>query len=122
MSNPRRPMDPEIKAQWIAALRSSNYRQGRTALKRVVDGVPQYCCLGVLSDLWVQAHDVNWEVSTFGIETIRSMGTLPPSHVFEWAGGKTMVNDLALINMNDLYCATFDQIANAIESYVDRDA
>ena len=37
-------MDPEIKAKWLAALRSGEYKQCQGGLK--VDG--RYCCLGVL--------------------------------------------------------------------------
>lgn len=37
-------MTPELKAKWIAALRSGEYPQGRKRLKSS-DG---YCCLGVL--------------------------------------------------------------------------
>ena len=37
-------MDPEIKRQWVEALRSGKYEQGRLFLER--DG--KFCCLGVL--------------------------------------------------------------------------
>lgn len=42
-------MDPELKTQWITALRSGDYKQGRFALKNVDPGKDDvYCCLGVL--------------------------------------------------------------------------
>lgn len=45
-------MNPELKAKWIAALRSGNYAQCRAALKDRIDhknpGHYGYCCLGVL--------------------------------------------------------------------------
>lgn len=41
-------MAPELKAKWIAALRSGEYRQGRHALRKA-DG--SYCCLGVLCEV-----------------------------------------------------------------------
>jgi hypothetical protein len=44
-------MNPEIKAQWTAALRSGEYQQSEGKL-RTDDG---YCCLGVLCDLAVKA-------------------------------------------------------------------
>jgi len=44
-------MNPEIKAQWIADLRSENFAQGQ-GLLRTGD---QYCCLGVLCELAVEA-------------------------------------------------------------------
>lgn len=56
-------MDPEIKAEWVAALRSGTYKQGKGKLKAVFDrwSAPEtlegeqtelrHCCLGVLSEL-----------------------------------------------------------------------
>lgn len=58
-------MDPEIKAEWVAALRSGTYNQGKGKLKAVFDrwSDPEklsgddtelrHCCLGVLSELGV---------------------------------------------------------------------
>lgn len=43
-------MNPEIKARWVAALRSGEYEQGKNFLNR--DG--KFCCLGVLSEIAVQ--------------------------------------------------------------------
>jgi hypothetical protein len=44
-------MNPEIRAQWCAALRSGEYEQGKEAL---YDG-EGFCCLGVLCDLAFKA-------------------------------------------------------------------
>jgi hypothetical protein len=44
-------MKPEVKAQWIAALRNGEYQQGQMSLSK--DG--KFCCLGVLCDLAVKA-------------------------------------------------------------------
>lgn len=43
-------MDQEVKAKWVAALRSGEYPQGKGALNR--DG--KFCCLGVLCDVLVK--------------------------------------------------------------------
>lgn len=51
-------MNPEIKALWLAALRSGEYKQGRGALSS--DG--EYCCLGVLCDIMVKQLDLELEV------------------------------------------------------------
>lgn len=40
-------MDAEIKAKWVAALRSGEYQQGDRQLR---DG-DRYCCLGVLCEV-----------------------------------------------------------------------
>lgn len=54
-------MDPELKARWVAALRSGDYEQTTGALREQLrnkncDG---FCCLGVLSDL---LPNVTWEL------------------------------------------------------------
>jgi hypothetical protein len=49
-------MNPEVKIQWLAALRSGGYQQGRRALNSA-DG---FCCLGVLCDLAVKAGVTHW--------------------------------------------------------------
>jgi hypothetical protein len=41
-------MNAELKAKWIAALRSGDYKQGRSRLATVDGG---YCCLGVLCEV-----------------------------------------------------------------------
>jgi hypothetical protein len=46
------PMDPELKAKWVAALRSGEYLQGKGVLKKVnKDDEIRYCCLGVLCEV-----------------------------------------------------------------------
>ena len=45
------PMNPQIKAQWVADLRSGQYEQGNGYLN--ADG--KLCCLGVLCEQAVKA-------------------------------------------------------------------
>lgn len=45
-------MNPEIKAQWVAALRSGEYTQ---TCGHLHDN-EGFCCLGVLTDLYIKAH------------------------------------------------------------------
>ena len=40
-------MEAELKAKWLAALRSGEYKQGMGFLFNAVEGC--YCCLGVLN-------------------------------------------------------------------------
>ena len=84
-------MNPEIKAQWIAALRSGEYRQGRNTLR---DAKDRFCCLGVLCDLAEKAGVISepQQMST-GIYQyadgfsgrFRQIGVLPEK-VAEWSG------------------------------------
>lgn len=85
-------MDKEIKAQWLAALRSGEYAQGAGALSR--NGL--HCCLGVLCELAVEAgvasvvrgatggvHGTTMDV--FGATGDREAAVLPRL-VSVWAG------------------------------------
>jgi hypothetical protein len=50
-------MNPEVKARWVAALRSGEYLQGTSTL-RIGD---QFCCLGVLCDIYsAERGGGNW--------------------------------------------------------------
>lgn len=68
-------MNPEIRAQWCAALRSGHYMQGRGCLR---DG-NDFCCLGVLTDLAAQAGVIKWN------DNMAAAPELPDS-VRAWAG------------------------------------
>jgi hypothetical protein len=51
-------MNPEIKAEWVSALRSGDYAQGAGVLHRQIkNGPDEFCCLGVLCEISV-AHGV----------------------------------------------------------------
>ena len=43
------PMDPELKAAWVEALRSGKYKQAKKTLHNKTQG--SYCCLGVLCEV-----------------------------------------------------------------------
>jgi hypothetical protein len=105
-------MNRELKQQWIDALRSGKYRQGRGAL-RSDDG--EYCALGVLADispdgdLEKNAHD--------GIEATLyyEKGEVVPISDLAERVGLDLRQTWRLIDMNDEYGAPFDRIANFIE-------
>lgn len=44
-------MNPDIKAKWVAALRSGTFVQGKEHLKRESTGGATFCCLGVLCEV-----------------------------------------------------------------------
>lgn len=72
-------LDPELKARWVAALRSGNFAQGCAQLKRGnLDGKPTYCCLGVLCE--VEIPEVSgWSGSGYiGNQFVEKIG-LPES-------------------------------------------
>jgi len=86
-------MNPEIKEQWIAALESGDYPQGRLELENKRG---QFCCLGVLCDLAVKAGVIERFLKFTGTEERVAYGlgdevsytSLPPA-VRNWAGIET---------------------------------
>lgn len=98
-------LDPQIKARWVAALRSGNYEQARGRLCYVRANENQvltekYCCLGVLCEIAVadgviakstenpRHGDGSWARSFFDPNNTedRATGDLP-GKVAKWAYG-----------------------------------
>jgi len=116
-------VNEDVKRQWVAALRSGKYEQGRQRLEK--DG--RFCCLGVLCDLAVKAGVVErvhgeYEHGVVGFarpsDPEGPNASTPPWAVVKWAG---MDSDLmaltirALINLNDIKGLSFEEIADRIE-------
>jgi len=114
-------MNPEIKAAWVAALRSGEYSQGRGRLRND----HAFCCLGVLCDLHRKAGLGEWRNTVYV-----PFGDIPesmqlPSAVDRWAG---ITNDritrgvLPAYNDGDIDNQigehSFGQIADYIEQHL----
>ena len=130
-------MKPEIKARWLAALRSGDYRQGKYRLREGND----FCCLGVLCDVlssdaggeWVKPKEQKsaWPVTehTYQFrcrsdsEMQEAAGGLLHERVAEIAGlnpnqlGVSFVPHLTLADLYD-QGKSFDQIADVIEKHL----
>ena len=123
------PMNQEVKAQWVAALRSGAYEQGRSHLRSTED---KFCCLGVLCDVAVEQGLATWQPSMLnpdafyvaGKGTDRSPALLPVV-VQQWAGlcgspqftgGGGEYAGCALTSVNDNEQETFSGIADLIEA------
>jgi len=118
-------MDPGIRAQWTAALRSGEYRQGQAVLRSIND---RFCCLGVLCDLAekagvIRAHKTPDDWAYDGEDAYL------PEAVMDWAGitdtsprvvnvHSTMEEDPTLTTLNDDDEWDFAQIADAIDGGV----
>lgn len=78
-------MNQEIKAEWVAALRSGDYRQGKFSLR---PGGDCFCCMGVLTDLYFKARGVeDWgDEELKGVSINNSDPGHLPSAVQEWSG------------------------------------
>lgn len=114
-------MKAEVKAQWVAALRSGEYAQTKGRLR---DG-SGYCCLGVLCEVAVkegvigkptQGADGNFRYP--GGHRGRPEGGVLPRAVQEWAGldsDNPVVDGYTLVWLNDFEGWDFEQLADLID-------
>lgn len=71
-------MNREVKAKWIAALRSGKYQQGRHRLVRKEGSGYSYCCLGVLCEVMGATRmNANDDLLLFGYKDTSDEGTIP---------------------------------------------
>ena len=107
-------MKPEIKELWINTLRSGEYIQNQGQLK----DDRGYCCLGVLTDLYIREHNEEWTYGeNNGYEYDFRSGSLPYS-VVEWAqlmSDNPSIEHYTLAHYNDSLDYNFNQIADLIE-------
>jgi len=75
-------MNVEVKAEWLAALRSGEYEQGQDALRH--NG--KFCCLGVLCDLAAKHGVGRWELSAHFHDGDCVADDVLTDKVREWAG------------------------------------
>ena len=110
-------MKPEIKAKWVAALRSGEYQQGVGRLREE----NQFCCLGVLCDLYQKEHpDADWLSLSRAARNTHLQ--VPSQLVTEWSeihdyNPLVQIDGMArwLTSHND-DGRTFAEIADAIEA------
>ena len=83
-------MNKQIKEQWIDNLTNGKYVQGQG---RLCNPENQFCCLGVLSDMYIKAHrsEVRWDAQEdeepiFMSETTIFEAYYAPEVVLDWAG------------------------------------
>lgn len=110
-------MNPDVKAKWVAALRSGEYKQAEGALHR--DNA--FCCLGVLCDLHRKEvnPDKNWEPAKFDDKfAYLDEHNYPPKEVMDWAGltqRNPRVVPGRIADLNDRHIS-FAHIAEIIEN------
>lgn len=131
---PHPKMSEDIKAEWVAALRSGNYLQGSGALGAdyVTDTTPKtklHCCLGVLCEIGVKRGVIESR-PTYGYPGYYSyrfihplatdhewVDVMPSSEIDKWAGVAPGAS-AALVRMNDSENRSFDEIADWIEVHL----
>ena len=112
-------MNKKIKAKWVAALRSGQYKQTQNQLR---DG-NKFCCLGVLCNIHAQEHP---RIAKMQKNPKVYMGetTVLPEAVIKWSGlkddcgGQVIYRGLgeALTELNDNEELSFKKIAKLIEA------
>jgi len=98
-------MDQEIKQEWVKALRSGDFKQGRGKLRNG-DG---YCCLGVLCQV------IGVVISDDGEVCLGEQGTRDGYAPLYEIIGRTQ-DSSTLWMMNDRDKASFPEIADYIEA------
>jgi hypothetical protein len=123
-------MKETIAKKWIKALRSDQYKQGKRLL---CNSNNQFCCLGVLTELFIQDKHKNtktgkykygWTASKlYGFNYYRGGERCLSHDVMKWSGMKTDIGvftengvEYCLANIND-NGKTFKHIANKIEKH-----
>ncbi len=108
-------MNQEIKERWIEALRSGEYQQGREHLFHC----GKFCCLGVLTDLYIKEHGLQWKQDFADLWSFEEEGgTFLPRSVQDWSGilePNPMILDNFATAHNDQYAEDFATIADYIE-------
>lgn len=118
-------MKPKIKRQWLAALRSGDYRKTTGVLKRFFKTVqPRYCCLGVLCEtvkndipragvlIKLKDNDCYGVAHGRGQSVKAMLDDEMKGHT-----GVTQEQQMKLATMND-NGMSFDRIANYIEKHL----
>ena len=113
-------MFKDIADKWTDALRSGSYEQGAEFLRQNND----FCCLGVLCDLYIQEHNVDeparksWMMGSFRVSEGEHEDVVLPLAVKEWSGMQSVEGVLTasdpLSTLND-QGSTFSEIADIIE-------
>lgn len=119
-------MNPQIKERWLKALRSGEYKQGKGQLKCG----DEFCCLGVLSDIYAKEHGIEW-IDTHPLRSDKFLSenaAVLPDQVSNWAdcevspsvvieGGRVSLSALNDGVLKGLYGEhNFSSISDFIES------
>ena len=109
-------MEAKLKTDWVAALRSRKYKQGRFFLKNFDD---EYCCLGVLCDIidsskWETTKEKNPAWTSSNGEKLRTSFN---NKDLEKIGLTEKEQDM-LISLNDDNEFSFSLIADYIEENI----
>jgi hypothetical protein len=112
----------KIRAEWVKRLHSGEYKQGKGYLCQIINGVKEYCCLGILAEMAVEKNiSPKPDKSLYATLTFNGCRSLLPHEIAKWAGlykigGESRnSNSDSLTGLNDTK-TSFEDIANLLES------
>lgn len=104
-------MNKQVKQKWIDALRSGEYQQDKFTLK----SPKGFCCLGVLTDLYLKEKNQDWVYTTKKGYSFGEFESTLSNVVINWCDFPNLNKEGILIEMNDDFGKTFQEIADYIE-------
>ncbi len=109
-------MNDQVKKQWIKALLSGEYVQGQNRLCQAGERYDYFCCLGVLTDLYIREHDdVEWSLYDkiyYSKSKTEEESLYLPKEVEQWADiDQTEQQKLMVLNDSGY---SFEKIAKEI--------
>ena len=109
-------MNPAVKKEWVAKLRSGKYKQGKGTLRCIpyTSTDIHYCCLGVMC--LVKAKMCKQSVEKVFISQKLEIGALSDA-TLKWAMLDKEIQK-KLTDMNDISGCSFRSIASYIERYL----
>lgn len=125
-------MNPSVKARWVQALRSGDFKQTTGVLQRLKDmghgetmRPAGHCCLGVLCEIAVQDGVIEkWRDENVILASFDHENKVLPGSVMRWAGLESndpridageILGKHSLSHFNDTTKLDFNQIADLIE-------
>lgn len=113
-------LNKKLKKEWVKALRSGDYEQGKWNLCQEFpsDEGPKFCCLGVLCDIafegdWILNSEFRWE---FHYKNTFACNLLKQGWVDEIG---LDVHQHTVLSVKNDHGESFEQIANYIENSED---
>jgi hypothetical protein len=111
-------MDKDLKEKWLKALRSGEYKQTQRFLKKDSG----FCCLGVLTDLYINENGGSWTQGITWYFPITISDGKPTTSIFASVlpydilknADLNMADTMDLADMNDTG-SSFKEIADYIE-------
>jgi hypothetical protein len=112
-------MDENYKRKWQEALRNGGYLKTEGVLRDSTTGMPCFCAVGVLADIFVQESDnYYWDEDDYLVDKTTKLKYYDslPREVLSMIGLEAY-DECVITAINDKEDTDFDQVADALERY-----